>query len=72
MATTATVVKVKEAVKESLLGTEEPTLLSAQTRSTFMLHAKRDAATGDYFMSEQEFINAIAPKGEDYVSFIRD
>jgi solute carrier family 25 (mitochondrial aspartate/glutamate transporter), member 12/13 len=66
----ATVVKVKEAVKESLLGTEEPIVLPAQTRSTFMLHAKKDSETGEYYMGEEEFINAIAPKGEDYVCSI--
>jgi solute carrier family 25 (mitochondrial aspartate/glutamate transporter), member 12/13 len=64
---TATAVKVKEAVKESLLGTEDPTLLSTQTRSTFLLHAKKDPEAGEYYMGEEEFINAIAPKGEDYV-----
>jgi solute carrier family 25 (mitochondrial aspartate/glutamate transporter), member 12/13 len=63
----ATALKVKEAVKESLLGTEEPTQLSAQTRSTFLLHAKKDPESGESYMGREEFINAIAPPTEDYV-----
>jgi len=31
----------KEVVNESLLGTEEPTLLKTETRLAFLLHAKR-------------------------------
>jgi hypothetical protein len=66
----ATVSKVKEAVKESLLGTEEPEgiKLSAQTRATFLQHARKDEESGELVMAEEEFVNAIAPKNEDYVS----
>lgn len=64
----ATAIKVKEAVKDSLLGTEEPILLSTQTRSTFLQHAKRDPESREYFMGKDEFINAVAPQNEDYVS----
>ncbi len=67
----ATALKVKEAVKESLLGTEEPTQLSAQTRSTFLLHAKKDPESGELYMGREEFVNAIAPPTEDYVSSVR-
>jgi solute carrier family 25 aspartate/glutamate transporter 12/13 len=63
----ATALKVKEAVKESLLGTEDPTLLSTQTRTTFLLNSKKDPETGESYMGKEEFINAIAPKTEDYV-----
>jgi hypothetical protein len=66
----ATALKVKEAVKESLLGTEEPTQLSAQTRSTFLLHAKKDPESGELYIDKEEFINAIAPPSEDYVCSI--
>jgi len=67
----ATVTKVKEAVKESLLGTEESdsVKVSAQNRATFLQHARKDEESGDLYMGEEEFVNAIAPKGEDYVSY---
>jgi solute carrier family 25 aspartate/glutamate transporter 12/13 len=64
----ATATTVKEVVKESLLGTEETPNLSAQTRATFQYHARKDAETGELIMGEEQFINAIAPKNEDYVS----
>lgn len=63
----AIALKVKEAVKESLLGTEEQSQLSAQTRTTFLLHAKRDTESGELYMGKDEFVNAIAPLTEDYV-----
>lgn len=59
--------KVKESVKESLLGTEIEPQLSAQTRAEFMQHAIKDEASEEYYMSEKEFVNAVAPEGEDYV-----
>jgi solute carrier family 25 (mitochondrial aspartate/glutamate transporter), member 12/13 len=66
----ATALKVKGAVKESLLGTEEQTQLSAQTRATFLLHAKKDPESGELYMGREEFINAIAPPTEDYVCLV--
>ena len=59
---------VTEKVKETLVGREDEPQLSSQTRSDFLQHAKKDEETGDYYMSEEEFTNAIAPEGEDYVS----
>jgi len=66
----ADLVKAKEVVKETLLGTEqaEDVQLSAQSKATFERNAKADTASGESFMGEEEFINAIAPEGEDYVS----
>lgn len=61
--------KVKETVKETLLGTEEPAQLSAQTQATFLKHAHHDEAAGELVMTEAKFIDAIAPEKEDYVSF---
>jgi len=60
----------KEAVKESLLGAETAgdEQLSAQSRATFEKNARRDEESGEMFMGEEEFINAVAPQGEDYVS----
>jgi solute carrier family 25 aspartate/glutamate transporter 12/13 len=68
----ADVTKVKEVVKESLLGSELPTdvQLSAQSKATFDKNARKDEKSGELFMGEEEFINAIAPEGEDYVSYI--
>ena len=63
--------KAKEAVKETLVGVEDPLRdeqqASAQTRADFMQHAIKDEATGGYYMGQKEFVNAVAPPGEDYV-----
>lgn len=64
----ASVSTVKEAVKESLVGGEEPAQLSAQTKARFNSHAIKDPETGELYLGPDEFINAIAPKDEDYVS----
>ena len=63
---------VKEVVKEKLLGTEvaQDVKLSAQSRATFEKNARKDPETGELFMGEEEFVNAIAPPGEDYVSVV--
>lgn len=57
-----------EAVKESLLGTEDEPGLSAQTRADFLGHAKKDGDEGEHYLDETSFVDAIAPEGEDYVS----
>ena len=59
---------VKEVVKEALVGTEADVQLSAQSRSIFDKNARKDEETGELFMGEEEFINAVAPPTEDYVS----
>ncbi|GAB0135607.1 hypothetical protein EsDP_00003939 [Epichloe bromicola] len=66
---------VKETVKETLVGTatEEPgSQLSAQSRARFNSHAVKDPETGELYMGQEEFINAIAPKDEDYHKIQRD
>ena len=62
--------KAKEVVKEKLLGTdlEQNVQLSALSKATFDKNARRDGESGELVMEEEEFINAIAPEGEDYVS----
>jgi len=60
---------IKEQVKESLLGSSQEPQLSQQSRATFLKHAVKDEKTGEFYMTEHEFINAIAPTSEDYVSF---
>lgn len=64
----STVTKVKDQVGEVLLGTSEEPQLSQLTRAAFMKHAVKDGATGDYYLGENEFINAVAPESEDYVN----
>jgi solute carrier family 25 aspartate/glutamate transporter 12/13 len=66
----ADVTTVKEVVKESLLGSEQvdEVPLSAQAKATFDKNARKDEATGELFMGEEEFVKAVAPEGEDYVS----
>lgn len=59
---------VKEAVKESLIGSEEPVQQSTQTKARFASHAIKDGETGELYMGADEFINAVAPPDEDYVS----
>lgn len=63
---------VKEAVKESLLGSEEPSNLSASHRASFLKNAKKDEQTGELYMGPEEFIDAIAPPNEDYHKISRD
>jgi solute carrier family 25 aspartate/glutamate transporter 12/13 len=62
---------VKEKVKETLLGLEEPINVSDQNRQEFLRHAIKDAESGEYYMTENEFIDAIAPASEDYVRLTR-
>ncbi|KAF8846762.1 mitochondrial carrier [Acephala macrosclerotiorum] len=68
------VTEVKAVVKESLLGSDlvEGEQLSAQTKATFEKHSRRDEATGELYMSEEEFVNAVAPEGEDYHKIRRE
>ncbi|KAL3423412.1 hypothetical protein PVAG01_05159 [Phlyctema vagabunda] len=64
----------KEVVKETLLGVQEPAdlQLSAQTRATFDKNARQDEESGELLMGEQEFVQAIAPEGEDYHKIKRE
>lgn len=63
----STAATIKESVKETLLGVEDEAQLSSQTRAEFMQHAKTDPESGDHYMTEEDFVNAIAPESEDYV-----
>jgi solute carrier family 25 (mitochondrial aspartate/glutamate transporter), member 12/13 len=62
----STVHEVKEAVKESLVGTTIEPGLSQQARATFEKFA-RHSEDGESYMTEDDFVDAIAPTGEDYV-----
>ena len=59
---------VKEAVKETLVGTTREPELSQEIRATFDRNSRQDEASGESYMTEEEFVNAIAPANEDYVS----
>ncbi|KAF8471870.1 mitochondrial carrier domain-containing protein [Kalaharituber pfeilii] len=54
-----------EVVKESLIGASRAPLLSTQARRTFERFASIEI-DGQKYMSENDFVNAIAPPGEDY------
>ena len=60
---------VKEAVKESLVGTTLEPQPSAQTKAIFERNARRDDESGEAYMTEEDFVNAVAPEGEDYVGW---
>jgi solute carrier family 25 (mitochondrial aspartate/glutamate transporter), member 12/13 len=55
----------KEFVQESLLGTTEDP--PQEVRASFMKHARPDEQ-GELYMGSEEFVDAIAPVEEDYVS----
>lgn len=57
---------VRESVKEKLVGSTEEPQLSHQARANFLRHAQKDE-NGELFMNEDNFIDAVAPKQEDYV-----
>ena len=64
--------KAKESVKETLVGVDEAQpqddpKASAQTKTTFNENAVEDE-NGDKYLGMEEFVNAVAPMGEDYVS----
>lgn len=59
---------VTETVKQTFVGTTIEPELSLEVRATFDRHSIQDDATGERYMTEQEFVDAIAPVNEDYVS----
>jgi len=60
---------VTETVKESLVGSVHPTGLTNESRTTFFQNSRQEGEDGELYMNEEDFINAIAPPQEDYVSF---
>jgi hypothetical protein len=63
----AAMATVTEKVKDTLLGVEQLPQVSEQNRAEFLTFARKDEETGEYYMTEAEFIDAIAPASEDYV-----
>ncbi len=60
---------LKASVKESLLGVEKEPDLSLQTKANFDKHARQDESTGEAYMTEEDFVDSIAPASENYVSY---
>jgi solute carrier family 25 aspartate/glutamate transporter 12/13 len=58
---------ITDKVTEALVGTTEEPQLTQQSRSEFLSHAVKDPETGEHYMDEEHFINAVAPASEDYV-----
>lgn len=58
----------KTAIKESLLGTTLEPEISSQSKATFDRNSRQDEETGEQYMTEEDFVNAVAPASEDYVS----
>jgi solute carrier family 25 aspartate/glutamate transporter 12/13 len=57
---------IVQGAKEKLVGVElEP---SAQIQASFSQHALKDEESGEFYMGQTEFVNAVAPTDEDYVS----
>lgn len=56
-----------EQISEVLLGTVDEPELTQELRADFQKHALKDEQTGEYYLGEDEFIDAIAPQSEDYV-----
>ena len=61
---------VQQAISETLVGTTREPQLSQQTRATFDSHARKDGDDGELYMLEEDFVDAIAPKTENYVSTV--
>lgn len=57
----------KVAIKESLLGADIEPDVSLQSKATFERNARTDEETGESFLTEDDFVNAIAPSTENYV-----
>ncbi|KAL8923582.1 MAG: hypothetical protein Q9208_004529 [Pyrenodesmia sp. 3 TL-2023] len=57
---------VTDQIKESLVGTLVEPSLSTDAQATFERHAKKDESNGELYMTEKEFVDAIAPSNEDY------
>ncbi|KAK2732001.1 mitochondrial aspartate-glutamate transporter agc1 [Myotisia sp. PD_48] len=63
---------IKETIKETMVGKSTEPPMSAQIRAHFMQHARADSESGELYMTQEDFINAIAPKSEDYHKIKRD
>ncbi|KAK8146896.1 hypothetical protein MY1884_002729 [Beauveria asiatica] len=62
---------VKEAVKETVLGSDDVAGPSSQSKARFTKRAVKDE-NGELFMGPDEFINAVAPENEDFHKIRRE
>ncbi|KAF1730853.1 Calcium-binding mitochondrial carrier protein Aralar1 [Beauveria bassiana] len=62
---------VKEAVKETVLGSDDIAGPSSQSKARFTKRAVKDE-NGELFMGPDEFINAVAPENEDFHKIRRE
>ncbi|KAK5084323.1 mitochondrial aspartate-glutamate transporter agc1 [Lithohypha guttulata] len=62
--------QIKESLKETLIGTEAPEGVSQESRARFLQHASLEE-NGELLMSQEDFVNAIAPPEEDYHKIAR-
>ncbi|KAI4290097.1 MAG: hypothetical protein L6R35_000617 [Caloplaca aegaea] len=63
---------VTDQIKESLVGAVIEPSLSTDAQATFERHARKDESNGELYMTEEEFVNAIAPSNEDYHKIRRE
>lgn len=63
---------VKEAMKESLVGSEHPPLLTEEAKKTFDKHASYTTSEGEKYMTRGDFVSAIAPPGQNYHKIKRE
>ncbi|KAL9604766.1 MAG: hypothetical protein Q9219_000214 [cf. Caloplaca sp. 3 TL-2023] len=63
---------ITDQVKESLVGTVLEPSLSTDAQATFEQHAKKNEESGELYMTEEEFVNAIAPSHEDFHKIKRE
>ncbi|KAL9031789.1 MAG: hypothetical protein Q9196_000216 [Gyalolechia fulgens] len=59
-------------LKDSLVGTVIEPLLSTDAQATFERNARKDDGTGELFMTEEDFVNAVAPSHEDFHKIKRE
>ncbi|KAL9038544.1 MAG: hypothetical protein Q9214_005237, partial [Letrouitia sp. 1 TL-2023] len=63
---------VKGQLKETLVGTIKEPELSQDAKAAFDRNARKDEDTGELYMTEEEFVNAIAPANENYHKIQRE
>ncbi|RKF83862.1 Calcium-binding mitochondrial carrier protein Aralar1 [Golovinomyces cichoracearum] len=68
------IARASDVVKENLLGSETHvnSQLSSLSKATFEKYAKEDPETGELYLGENEFTEAIAPKSGDYLKIKRE
>ncbi|KAL9006505.1 MAG: hypothetical protein Q9188_000742 [Gyalolechia gomerana] len=63
---------IKDQLKDSLVGTVIEPSLSTDAQATFERNAQKDEGTGELFMTEEDFVNAVAPSHEDFHKIKRE